>query len=136
MMTSRQSTRLAEPEHDAMGIFDDGETSLIQDADSRVIVRRVSEDLRESVKRDNIALEIEGAKIKLLSQGRMTLEITCEATNVFWLMDDPGNPPNRFKTPAASAAPRSRTSSRSYTQIEMTTRVNTWLHEQRGEPGA
>ncbi len=114
-----------------MGIFDDGETNLIQDADPRVIVRRVSEDLRESVKRNNIALEIDGTKIKLLSQGRTSLEITCDATNAFWVKDDPGNPPSRFNAQANDVAPKSSTSKRACTQLEMTTRVNTWLHEQR-----
>jgi hypothetical protein len=123
---------LAEPEHDVMGIFDDGETKLIEETDSRVFVQRVSEDLHESVKRDRIALEIEGTKIKLLSQSRTTLEITCEATNAFWVMDDLGNHPSRFLTPAAKAAPRPGPGRRSCTQIEMTESVNTWLDKQRG----
>ncbi len=114
-----------------MGIFDDGEMNLIQDADSRVIVRRVSEDLRESVKRDNIALAIDGTKITLLSQGRTSLEITCDATNAFWVKDDPGNPPSRFNARAKGAPPRASISRRACTQLEMTTRVNIWLHEQR-----
>jgi len=115
-----------------MGIFDDGETNLIHDADSRQIIRRVSEDLFATIKKDDIALEIAGSKIKLLSQSRTTLEITCDATNAFRLADDSGDGPSRFLTPVASAAPKSSADKRSYSQNEMIVRVKTWLHEQRG----
>ena len=73
-----------------MGIFNDAETS-IQEADAQEIVQRVSEDLLALVKRKNIALETDGTKIKLLSESRTMLEITCEATNAFRLNESLGN---------------------------------------------
>jgi hypothetical protein len=113
-----------------MGIFD-GETNLIEETDSQNIVRRVSKDLLATIKRDNIALEIAGGKIKLLSQSRTTLEITCDATNRFRLVDSGGNYPDRFLTHAARAAPKNIIDRNSCTQAEMIARVKTWLHEQR-----
>ncbi len=120
------------PEDTTMGIFDGGETNLIEEADSQKIVRRVSDDLLATVKRDNIALEIADGKIKLLSQSRTTLEITCDATNAFRLVDSGGNYPDRFLIKAASAAaPKKIVERNSCTQVEMIARVKTWLHEQR-----
>jgi len=114
-----------------MGVFDDAETT-IQEADTQEIVQRVSEDLLASVKRKNIALEIDGSKIKLLSESRTRLEITCEATNAFRLNDDLGNHSNSCQMQATSAAPRWGRDDHPYTQSEMVVRVKTWLHEQRG----
>jgi hypothetical protein len=119
-----------------MGIFDDGKTNLIEESSSQDIVRRVSEDLFATIQRDNIALEISGDKIKLLSQSRTTLEITCDAANAFRLADGVGNFPDRFLTKAASDAPKRTLDGNSCTQDEMIVRVKTWLHEQRDqEPG-
>ena len=89
-----------------MGIFDGGDTNLIEETDPQNVVRRVSDDLLATIKRDNIALEIADGKIKLLSQSRTTLEITCDATNAFRLVDGGGNYPDRFLTKAARAAPK------------------------------
>jgi hypothetical protein len=116
-----------------MGIFDDGETDLIDESSSRDIVRRVSKDLFATIQRDNIALEISGDKIKLLSQSRTTLEITCDATNAFRLADGVGNFPDRFLTQAASDAPKRILDGNSCTQDEMIVRVKSWLHEQRDQ---
>jgi hypothetical protein len=114
-----------------MGIFDDEKPKLIQSADALEIVRRVSEDLFDAVKRNNIALEIVGSRIKLLGQSRTTLEINCEATNMFGLVDGPGDHPSRFLPYVASSTPRSSTSRHRCTQDEMATRVRTWVDEQR-----
>jgi hypothetical protein len=116
-----------------MGIFDGGPANLIEETNAQNIVRRVSEDLLATVKRDNIALEISGGKIKLLSQSRTTLEITCDATNAFRLVDGGGNHPDRFLVRAASAAPKKIVDRRSCTQEEMIVRVKTWLDEQRDQ---
>ncbi len=116
-----------------MGIFDGGEVDLIEETDSQNIVRRVSDDLLATIKRDNIALEIADGKIKLLSQSRTTLEITCDATNAFRLVDSGGNYPDRFLTKAARATPKKIVERNSCTQDEMVVRVKTWLHEQRDQ---
>ena len=114
-----------------MGIFNDAETS-IQEGDAQEIVQRVSEDLLALVKRKNIALEIDGTKIKLLSESRTMLEITCEATNAFRLNESLGNHSSSYQMQATSAAPRWSRGDRPYTQSEMVVRVKTWLNEQRG----
>jgi hypothetical protein len=118
-----------------MGIFDGGETNLIESSDRQDVVRRVSDDLLATVKADNIALEIFGGKIRLLSQSRTTLEITCDATNAFRLVDGVGNFPDRFLTQAANAAPKKVVNRNSCTQDEMVVRVKAWLREQRVKPG-
>jgi hypothetical protein len=116
-----------EPE---MGIFDDARAKVVQDAGPKELAQRVSEDLIAAVKMNNIASETVGNRIKLMGQSRGTLEITCEATNSFRLNEDLGNHSRGIQTEAV-IPPRWTSGGPPYTQSEMVTRVNTWLHEQR-----
>jgi hypothetical protein len=113
-----------------MGIFDDAGAKVVQDAGPRELAQRVSEDLIAAVRMNNIASEIVGNKIRLMGQSRGTLEITCEATDSFRLNEDLGNHSRGIQTKVA-IPPRWSSGEPPYTQSEMVTRVNTWLHEQR-----
>jgi hypothetical protein len=119
---------LAEELH--MGIFDDAGAKLVQNAGPGELAQRVSEDLIAAVRTNNIASQTVGNKIKLMGQSRGTLEITCEAANSFRLNEDSGNHPRGIQTEAV-IPPRWSSGEPPYTQSEMVTRVNTWLHEQR-----
>lgn len=113
-----------------MGIFDDAGAKVVQDAGPRELAQRVSEDLIAVVKANNIASETVGNRVKLMGQSRGVLEITCEATNSFRLNEDFGNHLRGLQTQAVTP-PRWRSGGPHYTQSEMVTRVQTWLHEQR-----
>jgi hypothetical protein len=113
-----------------MGIFDEAGAKVVQDAGPSELAQRVSGDLVTAVRANNIASQIVGNKIKLMGQSRETLEITCEATNSFRLNEDLGNHSRSIQTQAA-VPPRWSSRGVPYTQSEMVTRVNTWLHEQR-----
>ena len=113
-----------------MGIFDDAGAKVVQDAGPGELAQRISEDLIAAVRMNNIASETVGNKIKLMGQSRERLEITCEATNSFRLNEDLGNHSRNIQTEQA-VPPRWSSGGPHYTQSEMVTRVNTWLHEQR-----
>lgn len=113
-----------------MGIFDDAEAKIVQDAGPGELAQRIAADLIAEVKENNIASKIHGNKIKLMGQSRGTLEITCEATNTFRLNDDAGRHSRDLQTEIMTP-PRWSSSGPSCTQSEMVTRVKTWLHEQR-----
>jgi hypothetical protein len=117
-------------EETKMGIFDDAEATVVQDAGPRELAQRVSEDLVAAVRMNNIASETVGNRINLMGQSRGRLEITCEATNSFRLNEDLGNHSRDIQTQAA-IPPRWSSGGPHYTQSEMVTRVKTWLHEQR-----
>ena len=82
-----------------MGIFDDAEAKVVQDAGPAALAQRVSADLNAAVRTNNIASETRGNKIKLMGQSRGRLEITCEATNTFRLNE-------RLKPPVARSPDR------------------------------
>src|SRR5271156_1294554 len=113
-----------------MGIFDDERAKVVQDAGSRELAQRVSEDLIAAVRANNIASETVGNRVKLMGRSRGVLEITCEATNSFRLNEDFGNHSPGIQTQAVTP-PRWSSGGPHYTQSEMVTRVKTWLHEQR-----
>jgi hypothetical protein len=113
-----------------MGIFDDEEAKVIQEARPRELAQRVSEDLIAAVKINNVASTTDGNKIKLMGQSRNKLEITCESMNAFRLFEDLGNHSRGLQTQAV-IPPRWSLGGLPFTQTEMVTRVKTWLHEQR-----
>ena len=113
-----------------MGIFDDAEAKIIQDARPGELAQRVAADLIATVKTNNIASATSHNKIKLMGQSRSVLEITCEATNIFRLNEN-SNHPSRDLQKEVVPPPRWSFSGPPCTQSEMVTRVKTWLHEQR-----
>ena len=113
-----------------MGIFDDAEAKVVQDAGPAALAQRVSADLNAAVRTNNIASETRGNKIKLMGLSRGRLEITCEATNTFRLNEDSSHP-LRDRLTEIETPPRWSSAGPPCTQSEMVTRVKTWLHEQR-----
>jgi len=113
-----------------MSILDDGAPKLIQGNNASEIAERLSHDLLEAVKANDIAMEVDGAKITLRSRVRRMLEITSEGVNAFRLREDLDNQLNQILTPVTTPA-RPHLGGGPFTQDEMTIRIKTWLREQR-----